>query len=310
MATKKTRKTRELYKCEMCKFDSEYECDMKRHIKTLKHKRNHIFITNNEKNEEKNEENVNKCEYCFKMYASRSGLWRHNKTCSDVADYINCCEIVAEPNKTKEEMILNLITKNEELMNIIHEQSNTVNHLTKVVNDMIPKIGNNNTTNNTTNNTQFNLQVFLNEDCKDAMNFSDFIKQIQVSLTDLENQADNGYIKGITKIFVENLQGLGMNNRPIHCTDKKRKTLYIKENNEWEKEGSQDILKKGIQEVTRRTFERLIKEQKIHSEEYNDADSEFSMKCISIQRNLTPNHPRETTISKVIDNITQNTGIS
>ncbi len=69
-------------------------------------------------------------------------------------------------------------------------------------------------------------------------------------------------------------------------------------------------MKKGIQEVTRRTFERLIKEQKIHSEEYNDADSEFSMKCISIQRNLTPNHPRETTISKVIDNITQNTGIS
>jgi len=100
-----------------------------------------------------------------------------------------------------------------------------------------------------------------------------------------------------------------MNNKPIHCTDKKRKTLYIKENNEWDKEGSQDTLKKGIQEVTRMTFERLIKEQGIHSDEYDDADSEFSMKCISIQRNLTPNHPRENTISKVIDNITQNTGI-
>ena len=100
-----------------------------------------------------------------------------------------------------------------------------------------------------------------------------------------------------------------MNNRHIHCTDKKRRTLYIKENNEWDKEGSQNILKKGIQEVTRRTFAQLIKEQEIHSDEYDDADSEFSMKCISIQRNLTPNHPRDTTISKVIDNITQNTSI-
>ena len=164
-----------------------------------------------------------------------------------------------------------------------------------------------NTTNN--NNNQFNSKLFLNSESKDALNFSDFIKQIQVSLTDLENQAENGYIKGITKLFIENLQGLGMNNRPIHCTDKKRKTLYIKENNEWDKEGSQDILKKGIQEVTRRTFEQLIKEQEIHSDEYDDADSEFSMKCISIQRNLTPNHPRESTISKVIDNITKNTEI-
>jgi len=105
------------------------------------------------------------------------------------------------------------------------------------------------------------------------------------------------------------LKGLNTNSRPIHCTDKKRKTLYIKENDIWDKEGSQEILKKGIQEVTRRTFERLIKEQEIHSDEYDNADSEFSMKCITIQRNLTPNHPRETTISKVIDNITQNTGI-
>jgi len=149
----------------------------------------------------------------------------------------------------------------------------------------------------------------LNEDCKDALNFSDFIKQIQVSLTDLENQTENGYIKGITQIFIENLQGLGMNKRSIHCTDKKRRTLYIKENNEWDKEGSQDILKKGIQEVTRRTFEQLIKKQEIHTEEYNDTDSEFSTKCISIQRNLTPNRPRESTISKVIENITKNTDI-
>jgi hypothetical protein len=99
--------------------------------------------------------------------------------------------------------------------------------MNKTIQDIVPKIGSNNTTTNTTNNNQFNIQVFLNEDCKDALNFSVFIKQIQVSLVDLENQAENGYIKGITKLFIENLQGLGMNKLPIHCTDKKRKTLYI-----------------------------------------------------------------------------------
>ena len=189
------------------------------------------------------------------------------------------------------------------LQNSEHKKDNI--EMLNTIHNIVLKIGNNN--NNTTNINHFNLQLFLNEDCKDAMNFSDFIKQIQVSLTDLENQSENGYIKGITTLFIENLKGLNTNSRPIHCTDKKRKTLYIKENDIWDKEGSQEILKKGIQEVTRRTFERLIKEQEIHSVEYDNADSEFSMKCITIQRNLTPNHPRETSISKVIDNITQNT---
>jgi len=125
----------------------------------------------------------------------------------------------------------------------------------------------------------------------------------------LENQAECGYVKGISKLFIESLQGLGTNKRPIHCTDKKRKTLYIKENDAWDKEGSQDILAKGINEITRRTMQTLMKEKETNSEEYKDADSEFSEKCISIQRNLVPNAPRETTISKVIENITQNSGI-
>ena len=109
-----------------------------------------------------------------------------------------------------------------------------------------------NTTNN--NNNQFNSKLFLNSESKDALNFSDFIKQIQVSLIDLENQLEYGYIKGITEFFIENLQELRMNNRPVHCTDKKGKTLYITQNNDCDKEGSQDILRKGIQEVTKRTF--------------------------------------------------------
>jgi hypothetical protein len=256
---------------------------------------------------------------CGKIYKHHSSLSKHHKVCSVVKNCVSNHEnlgvkpFIIDSNihhfiSQNKEIMDALVLQNEELMKRNNELTSTIIEQSDTIRELIPKIGNNNVT-TTTNNNQFNIQNFLNEDCRDALNFSDFIKQIQVSLADLENQAENGYIKGITKLFIENLQGLGMNKRPIHCTDKKRKTLYIKENDEWDKEGSQDILKKGIQEVTRRTFERLVKEQKIHSEEYNDADSEFSTKCISIQRNLTPNHPRESTISKVIDNITQNTGI-
>jgi hypothetical protein len=292
-----------IFLCEKCIFKCSNKKDYNRHLLTAKHKRrtntNEITLYY---------PTTYNCE-CGKIYKHKSSIYKHKSTCSHTKT-----EILKTANK--DQIILDLLAQNSEFMNLIISKDHQTNELlhqnremNKTIQDIVPKIGSNNITTNTTNNNQFNIQVFLNEDCKDAVNFSEFIKQIQVSLLDLENQAENGYIKGITKLFIENLQGLGINKRPIHCTDKKRKTLYIKENDEWDKEGSQDILKKGIQEVTRRTFERLVKEQKIHSEEYNDADSEFSTKCISIQRNLTPNHPRESTISKVIDNITQNTGI-
>jgi hypothetical protein len=292
-----------IFLCEKCRFKCSNKKDYNRHLLTAKHKRrtntNEITLYS---------PTTYNCE-CGKIYKHKSSIYKHKSTCSHTKT-----EILKTANK--DQIILDLLAQNSEFMNLIISKDHQTNELlhqnremNKTIQDIVPKIGSNNITTNTTNNNQFNIQVFLNEDCKDAVNFSEFIKQIQVSLLDLENQAENGYIKGITKLFIENLQGLGINKRPIHCTDKKRKTLYIKENDEWDKEGSQDILKKGIQEVTRRTFERLVKEQKIHSEEYNDADSEFSIKCISIQRNLTPSHPRESTISNVIDNITQNTGI-
>ena len=213
-----------------------------------------------------------------------------------------CSRVLQDIISQNKEIVDLLVLQNEELKRQNREQSNTIREL-------IPKIGNNNTTNTTNNNNQFNLQVFLNEDCKDAINFSDFIKQIQVSFEDIENQAECGYVKGISKLFIENLKELGTNKRPIHCTDKKRKTLYIKENNEWDKEGSQDILLKGIQEVTRSTMKTLINEKVIQAEEFADMESDFSKKCLVIQRNLIPTPPRENAFSKVMENITKNSGI-
>jgi len=247
---------------------------------------------------------------CGKTYKHQSSLCKHKKICPQIN-----ASIMRKDTEEKPSMI-EIITQNKELMNLLIAKNNQTDELIqqnremqKTMLEMVPKIGNNNNTTTNNNNNQFNLQVFLNEDCKDAINFSDFIKQIQVSFEDIENQAESGYVKGISKLLIESLQGLGTYKRPIHCTDKKRKTLYIKENDEWDKEGSQDTLKKGIQEVTRSTMRTLIKEKENQADEFADMESEFSKKCLVIQRNLIPTAPRETAFSKVMENITKNSGI-
>ena len=241
------------------------------------------------------------CE-CGKNYKYSRGLWEHKKKCAN-----NNNIIVVPENPEEKPSIVDIISQNKEIIDLLVLQNEELKRQNKeqseTIKELIPKIGNNTTNNN------FNLQIFLNEDCKDALNFSEFIEKIQVSFEDLENQAENGYIKGISKLFIENLQELGTHKRPIHCTDKKRNTLYIKENNSWDKEGSQDSLKKGIQEVTRKTQKKLLEEKENNSEEYNNTESVFFEKCITIQRNLTPDAPRDITINKVIENISKTSGL-
>jgi len=269
---------------------------------TAKHKNNIIRTEKTPKNATSFE-----CK-CGKIYKSRSSLWYHRKKCSVM---IEQTDVITMENNSDNSTILNLISQNKELMNLLvvqnQEHKKETQQLKDTIQEMIPKIGNNNTT---TNNNQFNLNVFLNEDCKDAINFSEFIENIKVSFEDLEHQAQVGYVNGVSKLFIENLRELGTHKRPIHCTDKKRKTIYIKNNNEWDKEGSQNTLKKGIREVSRKGFECLMKEKQENQEEYKDIESDFTQKCLSIHRNILPGVPQETTISKVIEKISQNSGIN
>ena len=295
-----------IFYCETCNFKCFKQSNFDKHLLTAKHKR---LTTTNEKMPENAV--VYNC-ICGKTYKHNSSLYKHKTTCSLITKSIVVQENPEEKPSTMDSM-MEILSQNKELMNLLvvqnQEHRAETSKLHNTIQEMIPKIGNNNNTTNNNTNNQFNLQVFLNEDCKDAINFSDFIKQIQVSFEDIENQAECGYVKGISKLFIENLKGLGTHKRPIHCTDKKRKTLYIKENNEWDKEGSQDILLKGIQEVTRSTMKTLINEKVIQAEEFADMESDFSKKCLVIQRNLIPTPPRETAFSKVMENITKNSGI-
>ena len=116
---------------------------------------------------------------------------------------------------------------------------------------MIPKIGNNN------NNKQFNINIFLNEDCKDAINMSDFIKSIKVSAEQLEYTTKNGLQKGLTNVILENINKLSLNERPVHCTDTRRDTMYIKDNNVWEKDNDKSKIKEAINKVSGKNYSAL-----------------------------------------------------
>jgi hypothetical protein len=301
MERNKSPKITKKYFCEKCNYKCYRQSEFNRHLLTAKHKRNQMELIKSPKITKQYSCN------CGKIYKVASGLWKHKQKCIQNINFI-----AVQENHEEKKSLMDIITQNKEIMDMLIVQNEELRKQNKeqsdTIKELIPKIGNNNIT-NTTNNNQFNLNVFLNEDCKDAINFSEFIENIKITFEDLEHQAQVGYINGVSKLFIENLRDLGTHKRPIHCTDKKRKTIYIKENNEWDKEGSQNTLEKGIREVSRKGLECLTKEKQENREEYKDIESEFSQKCLLIHRSILPSIPQETTISKVIEKITTETGV-
>jgi len=184
------------FTCDKCNYKCSKRSDYNKHILTAKHKMLYNAIP---KTTEVAKRRV--C-VCGKTYKHNPSYYRHKIVCLYKDD-----DILSNSTINNNNTILDLTAQNKELMNILIKKNHQTDELIqqnremqKTMLEIVPKMGNNNTTTNN-NHNQFNLQVFLNEDCKDAINFSDFIKGIQVSFADLENQAENGYIKGISKIF-------------------------------------------------------------------------------------------------------------
>jgi hypothetical protein len=149
------------------------------------------------------------------------------------------------------------------------------------------------------NNKSFNINLFLNDQCKDAINFHEFVESIKVSREDLMSTCQLGFVGGVSKILLDQLKQLGVHERPIHCTDLKRDTVYIKENNEWSKEEDDLKIRSAIQEVSRKSMGTLI-DWKKNNPDYADCDSRFSQDCLSIQRNSVAGYERDTLFPKVI----------
>jgi hypothetical protein len=191
--------------------------------------------------------NEHNCINCGKNYKDRSGLWKHKKKCKSIEQpniQINQSESIINGTSIKDSsnnIIELLINENKDFKNIILELVKTNNELQKQMIDVCQKIqpGNTNIHTNSHNNSHnktFNLQVFLNEECKDAMNMSEFINSIEIKVSDLENMGKIGYVEGMSNIIIKQLNDTDMYKRPVHCSDAKRETLYVKEENKWEKD--------------------------------------------------------------------------
>jgi hypothetical protein len=207
-------------------------------------------------------------------------------------------------------IITQLLNQNGELKNFIIEQASehkketaeivnkVIEQANKVIENVKPTCNISNTT--ISNNTKaFNINMYLNEQCKDAMNFSDFINGIEVSHEDLENNAQLGFVGGVSKILIDNLKMMNRNERPIHCTDVKRETMYIKDDNKWTKEENDSKLRSAIQEITRKSISTLMA-WKRGNPESDDMDSKFSNRCIVIQQQSMAGYNREVYYPKVI----------
>lgn len=286
MATKKFQKSSEFFSCKVCDFNASRQSQYERHLLTRKH----ILATNSNKKVPKNAEEPLSC-HCGKSYKDRTGLWRHKKKCNQI-------QVVNENDMLKSLKIIQ--EQQNELLEQIQTQQAELKWKDVSMEEMIDKMSITSITNNNTNN--FNINVFLNERCKNAINLSEFIERIEVSHDDLENNAQLGFVKGITKIFMDNLKKLTIHERPIHCTDVKRDTLYIKDQNNWERDRSSEMLSDAIQEVSRKSLKSLI-EWKQNNPEYGNMDSYFSKKCIVIQLNSSAITKKDSHYPKIIHNI-------
>jgi len=212
------------------------------------------------------------CE-CGKEYKHASSLSGHKKKCNFKIEIQETDDgPTNEQNEQQNEqqndelsyknMFIELIKQNQELQKTVVEQQK---QYTETINDIIPKIGS--TTNNNTTNNQFNLNLFLNEKCKDALNITDFMKSLELTMNDLVETGKLGYVDGISRIFVKALKDMDVTERPIHCTDIKRETVYIKDDNKWEKEEDTKIkLKKTIRNIENKNLRMLPKWQEENPE--------------------------------------------
>jgi len=279
--TKKVPKSSGIFICKYCDFTTSRKSQYDRHLTTDKHKN----TINETKMKQESAEKFH-C-FCGLVCKSRTTLWRHKKECQETNIEINKNKV------TDKELIMLLLEQNSQLI----EQ-----------NAELTKNGTNNTTisNNTNSlNKTFNLQFFLNETCKDAMNIMEFVDSIKLQLSDLEKVGQIGYVEGISNIITTNLKALDVTQRPIHCTDKKRETLYIKNEDKWEKENEEkNKLRKVIKKVANKNIMLLQKFKEVHpdcgksaskySDQYNkiiieamDTDKENENKIIKNISNVT-----------------------
>ena len=250
------------YECTLCEYNTIRKSQYERHLGTSKHQSiiDNVLV-----------QDPLQCNNCNKKYKDRSGLWKHKKKCK-----IDENVVIDKANNTMDDVI----NDNAELKKLMLDILKNNNELQKQNQDFqlqmleICKTSNNVNIHNNSHNKTFNLQVFLNEECKDAMNLSDFIKSIVLQPNNLEDLGELGYVEGMSKIILKELSNTAQNKRPVHCSDIKRETLYIKEENKWEKEGPENLrLKHAIRDIEKKNMAVLMNEWKAEHPDHKNGDS-------------------------------------
>ena len=315
------------YSCETCGIFTNNKKDYTNHLMTAKHNKftsfntlsqnlpqNGTIFPQNSVDQSMNfdEKCTHTCDNCNKIYKSRVGLWYHNKKCKvknveNITEYDineNLSKIESEIESKiknnmleKENLIEYLIKENQEFKGLIMElikKDHSTNNITT----------NNNNCNNV--NNSFNLNLFLNETCKDAINLTEFVDSIKVQIKDLEKVGEKGYSEGVSKIFIDNLNQLQKKLRPIHCSDSKRETIYIKENNQWTKDDdNKSILTKAIKQVANKNIKKITDWQKLNPL-YKDSSSKQNDRYLKIVLNSmsgSTQEEAEKNYEKIVKNV-------
>ena len=263
--------------CKKCNYITSRKSQYDRHLLTLRHEK---IINDN--NLEQKVPNEFICE-CGKKYNYLSGLSRHRKTCK--GEKKETAIIENEENIDYKSMFLEMINENKELR--------------KQISELIPKVGN---TINSNNKQKFNINVFLNEKCKDAISMDEFIDKIEVSMKNLLTTKEKGQVYGISNIIMENMNKLSLYERPLHCTDKKRETLYVK-NNEWEKDDSKEHINKALKKVESKQLKNLNVWLETHPNYMNNPLEQEEFAKLMSECGKSIDDGREKIIKKLCDNV-------
>ena len=262
MMTEKLQKLQKVaneYYCEICDYRCSNLFNFNKHCSTRKHK----MMTNDDP-KNNNVEPIHVCSHCNKIYKTKQSLWVHKQKCK-APEKENISIVLQDDdvaNLPIHNYIMKLVEQNNEfkqtIMDLTQNQNTTINNIQKI-----------------TNNNQFNLNVFLQQTCKDAMNMSDFINSLEINTKSLEHTGTHGYVHGISKIFMDGLRKLKLQERPIHCTDLKREVLYIKDNNKWEKDEDNKQFKKALATVVHRNMIQIVQWEEDNPETSNPESKNY-----------------------------------
>jgi len=261
--------------CETCDFKCCKKSNYVKHCATRKH----TVSVNGYKNDMKKEQKMpQKCE-CGKEYNYHSGLWRHKKKCNYIEfigneeekiinkptsniDDTSTIDLLIKENIDFKNIILELVKNNSDFQKQTFDMQKQNQDLQKQMLDVCKTSGVNNSYNN---NKTFNMQVFLNEKCKDAMNLTDFVNSMTLDFSDLEELGELGYVEGISRQMIRKLSEMDVYKRPIHCSDLKRETMYVRDNDVWEKETELYAnLRKAIKYITKKNGDLMIPWRNAH----------------------------------------------